>query len=319
MNYLFSLAVFHIVGSSFGEITSKVLKKSKVTNLSGTIIDASLRRKNSLQACSLACFHHDTCQGVLFSADKQSGKTCKLIMSESGTMNPSDLSGYAQYLSAICCWFPGGRYAPPINWNHGCPTAYFPLDSSSEGTPYGNDVSVLDFSQPGIVGNGLSFSNPTGNLKASFILQGTFTSPDFCFTQPDTCPEGFVMAFWMNIPGQHGGSSNQAILNTKATSTGHGFRMYWRNGVGFLVELLRADGVEEVLEAEIADYPAGNSFGIWYHYAILYQFDGNDPSNTFDLYLDGTLLNGLHKTASSGSVTLSNPGTVVLANTCVHK
>ncbi len=34
---------------------------------------------------------------------------------------------------------------------------------------------------------------------------------------------------------------------------------------------------------------------------------------TFDLYLDGTLLNGLDKTASSGSVTLSNPGTVVLA------
>ncbi len=201
----------------------------------------------------------------------------------------------------------------PGNWNSGCPAAYFPLDANSEGTAYGNDPTAIDFSQPGQVGNGLSFVNPSGNLNAAFRLHGTFVSPDYCFTTPDTCPDGFTMGFWMNILGQHGGSLNQAVLSRKPSVNGLGFRIFWKKNQGLYIEINRVDSVEEKLIVKIADYPSSNSFGVWYHYAMSYKFDGNNPSNVFNLYLDGAVLSGLDKSASSVGNPDANTGSVDIA------
>ena len=67
--------------------------------------------------------------------------------------------------------------------------------------------------------------------------------------------------------------------------------------------------MEETVVIQMADYPSGNSFGIWYHYAISYS----NPIDVFDVYLDGTLLTGLTRNTSPISTPDVNTGTLVLA------
>ena len=186
------LILFTIFGSAFSTIISQAMKKENRTSLCGTIIDIPLSRK-SLKACSLACVHQDTCKGILFAKDKDVSKICKLITSQSETITTSSaLSGYTPYFPRLHCPGYGNNetFELPENWNSGCPVAYFPLDASTEGVAYGNDPTAIDFSQPGKVGNGLSFVNPTGSLDAAFRLHGTFLSPQYCYTTPDSCTQG---------------------------------------------------------------------------------------------------------------------------------
>ena len=124
---------------------------------------------------------------------------------------------------------------------------------------------------------------------------------------------GMTMALWLNILGQHPGSMNRAVMSTKPSQNGHGFRIYWKKNQGLYIEIYRADGKEEMLKMAIADYPSSNSYGVWYHYTISYKYDGNNPSNIFHLYLDGTELNGLAKSVSTQGSPAANTGTVHIA------
>ncbi len=135
-------------GSNLGTITSQLLKEGNSNRLCGTVIDSPAR---SLQACSLTCLHQDRCKGILFLDQTVIPKSCKLITSESETeIDSFDFSDYTQYLFTISCsgFYGNNTFVPPLNWNSGCPAAYFPLESASEGTSYGNDPLRIDFSQP---------------------------------------------------------------------------------------------------------------------------------------------------------------------------
>ncbi len=199
-----SLLLFRISGSRLGTLTSQLLKEGNSETLCGTIHDISVR---SLQACSLACLQQDMCKAVLFADGTGIPQNCKLVTTESETeINSLDFSDYTQYfLTMNCTGFdnPNSSFIPPLNWNSGCPVAYFPLDSDSEGTAYGTHAVRMDFSQPGKVGNGLTFLNPYGSLRASFMLHGTFTGPEYCFPTPDVCDQGFTVGsgwtYWENM------------------------------------------------------------------------------------------------------------------------
>ena len=103
------------------------------------------------------------------------------------------------------------------------------------------------------------------------------------------------------------------VLNTKPSVSGHGFKIYWQYGQGLFVEILRTDAVMEQMVVGTTDYPSWNSFGVWYHYAISYKYDGSNPSNIFELYLDGTLLTDLDKsTATASGVSIPDPNTGIM-------
>ena len=237
VHYLFSLTICPMLGFTLGTINSNFLQKGNMTNLCGTILDISLRKQRGLPGCTLACLHEDMCKSILFKNGANT-ESCKMITSESeAIINPSDFSSYAQYFPKIKCSYFDQTFSLPLNWNSGCPTAYFPLDSATEGTAYGNDPAEIKFSAPGVIGNGLSFNNPSGNLRASFTLHGTFTSPDFCFVTPDICPDGFTMGFWLSTLGEHGNSPRQSVLTTKPSSNGHGIRIHWKFTEGLYIEI----------------------------------------------------------------------------------
>ena len=295
--------------SCHGRIITEYLKKGNRAHLCGTVE----RKETSLQACSVACLRQDICLGFLFGKDKEITQRCKMITPESDLSNPQDLSGYEQYYPRTVCSYSNCNFVAPVTWVSGCPTVYFPLNSALEGTAYGNNPGAIDFTQPGKVGNGLSFINPSGSLRASFNLHETFTSPDYCVMTPDSCQHGWTISFWLNFLGHHSVTSVKSVLCTKTSPTGHGLAIYWRDGTGFKIDILRSDGIEEQLVMTASDYPSGNRLGIWYHYIISYKSDGNNPSDIFDLYLDGTVVSILSKSVTSKTLSHANSGVLTLA------
>ncbi len=196
MELLFKLVVLScILSACLCEINSKFLTKGNKTTLHGQIEAAF---SHTSVGCSSLCGQSANCRGILFNKHVEVAERCKLITTDSNNqIDDSAFQDYNVYIDHDMVLFtqPGLNITctnPAVNlpddWESSCPKAYFPLDSASEGSSYGNDQSLIDFTQTGIVGNAFTFDNPTGSYKASFTLNGIFQSPNYCFTTPDTCP-----------------------------------------------------------------------------------------------------------------------------------
>ncbi len=208
-----------------GHMLSQFYTKGNASTVCGRIENRHTKR---ILSCSSQCLQQKTCKGILFDESTNFSKRCKLVTSDSKMkLDFNEFYGYQDYSmkqnQTTACKNLGIGIPTPEHWKSGCPRVYFSLDSDVDGTSLGNNPSEITFLSPGKIGNSFAFMNPSGSYKAYYNL-GTFPSPDYCFPVPDTCPQGFTIAYWLNFLGEHVGSSTQTFIGARPQH-GPGFRV----------------------------------------------------------------------------------------------
>ncbi len=143
-------------------------------------------------------------QRLYYNAETVPSERCKLVTSNtSETINQTlihrfNYTPYSIKISPIAyCTNLGISVSTPSNWRSGCPRLYFPLNSLSEGTHGGPDASFIGFTS-GRMDNAFYLPNPAETTEAYFSL-GYYPSTSYCFPDPEGCPEGITVAFWLKI------------------------------------------------------------------------------------------------------------------------
>ncbi len=202
VKHAISFIFFGLLENAQGKINSRGFESGIETARCGQIVSEA--NTGSRIVCSERCLAHTFCKGVYYNAEALPSERCKLVTSNtSETINQTlfDRSNYTPYSFKISptahCINLGINVTTPRNWRSGCPRLYFPLDAITEGTPGGSDASVIGITS-GRINNAFYLPNPTENSQAYFDL-GYYPSTSYCFPDPEGCPEGITVAFWLKI------------------------------------------------------------------------------------------------------------------------
>ncbi len=239
-------------------------------------------------SCSLRCFSHQFCKGMLFNEQAQNSQRCKLVTSQEGTkINEPIYTHYSLKVpSKAPCNNLGISIITPHHWRAGCPRLYFPLDQISEGTPLGSDAGSIQFVS-GKINSSFYLPNLAGNLHAYFRL-GNYPSSDYCFPDPPTCKEGITVAFWLNILTLSDGT--QGFLTT-ITDGGPGFVINWCGPCDQMHFQFRRDSdtMIEGVGLDRTDFEESFGYGIWVHYIITYKAGAGIFGNNVQVYFNGEI------------------------------
>ena len=119
----------------------------------------------------------------------------------------------------------------------------------------------IALSSSGKVNKAIYFNNPAEDAQAYFSL-GNYPSTSYCFPDPERCPEGITVAFWLKIVG--GAGPSQGIITTQPGG-GPGFQVYFNN-VNLIFGVRRdSDTIVEVVTDYVNDFVSTYGFGTWVH------------------------------------------------------
>lgn len=153
------------------------------------------------------------------------------------------------------------------------------------GSVSNNNITAVE----GVRGNGL-YLDGTG-----FVNLGN--SRDSCFFLPDLCPDGFTMAFWLNIYPK-AGTDLYYISNGGQTTSSFGIAVWWSNGLGVSVKtkLFWQTVANIPFKKNVWNYVVftripGRVVRVYLNGTFAKQttdtFDDNQPTSSFNNYLFG--------------------------------
>ncbi len=61
----------------------------------------------------------------------------------------------------------------------------------------GVNSDIIDYSNDSIIEKALY--NPSNDSTLSYYNLGTYSQTEFCFIEPDACPQGVSIALWLKI------------------------------------------------------------------------------------------------------------------------
>ena len=233
--------------------------------LCGTII--TFPAGDTLSTCSIECMQQSWCTCILFDGNSNIQDRCNLISSHpSLPIDLTNMSGHDYFTKNISCRNMG--ISTPKGWRSGCPKLYFPLDSDQSAT-YGGSSGNADFSSAGILGHALYIENSPTLPSAYHNLGWSFTSDQFCFSEPSLCVNGVSYAFWMKIPIEP--MSTSGYLSTKLPK-GPGFAVYWSSYTGMTFLVRRDfDTKQDFVAISGSNFTMDYGFNVWVHYLITYR------------------------------------------------
>ena len=147
---LFHAFLFYLcVEGNTENVFSKWFEKESKMISCGTIIP--FPTTDSLSDCSMECFEHSWCTGILFDGSADIENRCKLVTSP--FLEPIDLTGLLGHDNFIKK--PGKKVncnnmgiITPEGWRSECRKLYFPLDSDQSAI-YGGSSANVNFSTDG--------------------------------------------------------------------------------------------------------------------------------------------------------------------------
>ncbi len=255
------------------------------SSLKGTVVEDNNYRDQSPMTCALKCTSLPCiCKGILitiysYNKTKPAESRCKLVYNGRNCINASVFNEYTYYRTKGMIDIGIGVKVSPC-WKAGNPKVYFSLDDIGTGIALGQNPSNIQFVSDSVVGK--AFHNP---LVSSYFDLGTYPSSSFCFPEPAICPNGVTFAFWLNVLGNTG--DWQGFISTMLDN-GPGFEVYWEPSWGFYLEIRRdQDTVTEYIEIAHATFMADFGYNSWHHYVVTYLYDGSNPGNNMEAYIDG--------------------------------
>ncbi len=257
-------------------IKSKKFVEDYQNSVDGLLIpDASGTR---LLSCTSKCLHTENCTGILYGKEIQGvdNRCMKIIQSTncSDRINLHSWPDHKYFAMKRGCTDLGIGVTTPKAWESNCPILYFSLDTANPGTAQGLHAGNIEFTSGGKVGN--VFKNPVpDSLTQSWYQLGTYPNSSFCFPDPESCPDGMSIAFWMKIISQ--GSGIQGFIAT-ATMDAPGFNVWWYDtgsdeeykGISIAVKR-GSDATSDLIFVNKTTFLGGNPYGTWFHFVMTYK------------------------------------------------
>ncbi len=119
------------------------------------------------------------------------------------------------------------------------------------------------------------------SAQAYFSL-GNYPSTSYCFPDPERCPEGTTVAFWLKVVG--GAGPSQGLITTQPGG-GPGFQVYFNN-VNLIFAVRRdSDSIVEVVTDYVNDFVSTYGFGTWVHCIMTHKMV--NTGNNMHVYING--------------------------------
>ena len=220
------------------------------------------------QACTVECLNKAWCTTILFRSDGNVSDRCVLIYpTTEEDLNLSAWTGYEHFKIKLLVPDHSNtiEILTQVGFSSGPPILYFPLDSEN-GLSFGIMATQLDFNHFGNVAKGITLPDPDG-LETYYNL-GTFPDAQYCFPDPQICPQGASFGLWMKIGQQT--STARGFVTTRLAN-GPGFQLYWSSLLLLVAEVKLSNGMRHQVKIAQNVFTSGYGYDTWVHYLITYK------------------------------------------------
>ncbi len=304
------LTVFKQITATDAEMMMNTYQLMQNKYFSGKLKTAT--NYQTLRSCAMKCSIEAVanCSGLAFSSNKPESLKCFHIIDDTNITDRTSVM-WNEYEF----FYLSGK-SPMTNWISPKPKLYFPLDSDT-GSRLGTNPENIAFIGGGIVGN--AFYNPIGGGIQSYYRLGDFSSTEYCFPHPQSCPQGVTFAFWLKILGDTG--TKQGIFTTR-TEGGGGFKVLLTpSSAGGLLTYVKRDFdmMDEKLKVDNPMFLETYGYGTWFHYLWRYKFDTSSLGNNMNLNLNGVARPDSEKSLAGWTGTPAYDGKLDLAHEILSK